>query len=51
MAAIVADTSRSVPELASLSIRALHLDGEARVGLDDGPCPLNALFPADRKLP
>ena len=42
MAAIVADTSRSVPELASLSIRALHLDGEARVDLDDGPCPLGS---------
>jgi hypothetical protein len=40
VAALVADTDRSVPELARLSTRALHLDGAARVDLPDGPCPL-----------
>jgi hypothetical protein len=40
VAALVADTDRSVAELARLSIRALHLDGAARVELPDGPCPL-----------
>jgi hypothetical protein len=40
VAALVADTDRSVPELARLSVRAVHLDGEARIDLDDGPCPL-----------
>jgi len=40
VAALVADTGRSVPELARLSVRALHLDGEASVDLPDGPCPL-----------
>ena len=40
VAALVADTGRSVPELARLSVRALHLDREARVDLADGPCPL-----------
>jgi hypothetical protein len=40
VAALVADTDRSVLELARLSVRALHLDGEARVDLPDGPCPL-----------
>ena len=40
VAALVADTDRSVPELARLSVRALHLDGEARIELADGPCPL-----------
>ncbi len=36
VAALVADTSRSVPELARLSIRALQLDDQARVDLPDG---------------
>ncbi len=40
LAALVADTGRGVPELARLRVSALHLDGEARVELDDGPCPL-----------
>jgi site-specific recombinase XerD len=40
LAALVADTGRTVPELARLSISALHLDGEARVELGDGSCPL-----------
>jgi len=40
LAALVADTDRSVPELARLYVRALHLDGEARVELADGSCPL-----------
>jgi hypothetical protein len=40
VAALVADTDRSVPELARLSISALHLDGRARVELADGACPL-----------
>jgi hypothetical protein len=40
VAALVADTGRSVPELARLSVRALHLDGEASVDLPDGPCRL-----------
>ena len=40
VAALVADTDRSVLELAGLSVKALHLDGEARVDLADGPCPL-----------
>ncbi len=40
VAALVADTGRSVPELARLSVRALHLDGEARVNLADGSCTL-----------
>src|SRR5205807_10102361 len=40
--ALVADTGRGVPELAHLKLSALHLDGEARVELDDGPCPLEA---------
>jgi hypothetical protein len=40
VAALVADTDRSVPELARLSTRALHLDGAARVDLPGGPCPL-----------
>ena len=40
LAALVADTGRGVPELAHLSVSALHLDGEARVELADGPCPL-----------
>jgi hypothetical protein len=40
VAALVADTDRPVLELARLSVRALHLDGEARVDLPDGPRPL-----------
>jgi hypothetical protein len=40
VAALVADTSRTVPELARLRISALHLDGEPRVELADGFCPL-----------
>ena len=40
VAALVAETGRSVPELARLQVRALHLDGEARVDLADGSCPL-----------
>ncbi|HUY50681.1 MAG TPA: hypothetical protein VMV92_34070 [Streptosporangiaceae bacterium] len=40
LAALVADTGRSVPELARLNVRALHLDGAARVELADGSCPL-----------
>jgi len=42
VAALVADTDRTVPELARLKVRALHLDDEARVDLADGPCPLSA---------
>jgi site-specific recombinase XerD len=40
VAALVADTGRSVPDLARLKVAALHLDGEAHVELGDGPCPL-----------
>ncbi|MGO9784458.1 MAG: hypothetical protein ACLPQY_32600 [Streptosporangiaceae bacterium] len=40
LAALVADTGRGVPELAGLHVGALHVDGEARVELADGPCPL-----------
>jgi hypothetical protein len=40
VAALVADTGRGVPELASLGVSALHLDGDARVELADGPCAL-----------
>ena len=40
VAALVADTGRSVPELAHLTTSALHLDGEAHVDLPDGPCPI-----------
>jgi hypothetical protein len=40
LAALVADTDRSVPELARLNVTALHMDGEAHVELADGPCPL-----------
>jgi hypothetical protein len=42
VAALVADTDRSVPELAGLKVKALHLDGEARVELADGDYPLRA---------
>ena len=41
VAALVADTGRGVPELAGLAVGALHLDGEARVELADGPCHLS----------
>jgi hypothetical protein len=40
LAALVADTDRGVPELAHLNVSDLHLDGEARVELADGSCPL-----------
>ena len=40
VAALVADTSRTVPELAQLNVSALHLEDEARVELADGSCPL-----------
>ena len=40
VAALVADTGRTVPELARLNLSALHLEGEARVELADGSCPL-----------
>ena len=40
VAALVADTGRGVPELAGLAVSALHLDGDARVDLADGPYPL-----------
>jgi hypothetical protein len=42
VAALVADTDRSVPELAGLKMGALHLEGEARVELADADCPLRA---------
>ena len=44
VAALVAETGRGVPELARLNVSALHLggeDGEARVELDGGSCPLS----------
>jgi hypothetical protein len=40
MAALVADTSRGVPELARLNVSALHLDGAASVDVADGVCPI-----------
>ena len=40
VAALVADTGRSVPELAHLKVSAMHLDGDAHVQLDDRSCPL-----------
>lgn len=40
VAALVADTGRTVPELAGLKLSAVQLDGEPTVELDDGPCPL-----------
>jgi site-specific recombinase XerD len=40
VAALVADTGHSVPELARLTLSALHLDGQARVVLADGSYPL-----------
>ena len=42
VAALVADTSRTVPELARLKVRALHLDGEAHVELADVSVPLSS---------
>jgi hypothetical protein len=41
LAALVADTERTVPELARLKVRDLHLDGDASVELADGACPLS----------
>ena len=41
VAALVADTGRSVPELARLKVSAIHLDGNAHVQLDDRSCPLS----------
>jgi hypothetical protein len=41
LAAVVADTSRAVPELARLNVSALRLDGEACVELTDGVFPLS----------
>jgi hypothetical protein len=46
MAALVADTDRSVADLARLSTGALHLDGTARVDLADGPYPIRDLTAA-----
>jgi integrase len=40
VAALVADTGRTVPELARLNVAALQLDGGACVELADGTCPL-----------
>lgn len=42
VAALVADTGRTVPELARLKLSALHLDDGARVELTGGSCPLGA---------
>jgi hypothetical protein len=42
VAALVADTSRTVPELARLKISALHLDGEACVELANVSHPLSS---------
>ena len=41
VAALVADTGRSVPELARLKVSAIHLDGNAHVQLNDRSCPLS----------
>src|ERR1700749_4421982 len=41
VAAVVADTGRDGPEPARLDVSALHLDGEARVDITDGSCPLS----------
>ena len=38
--ALVADTGRSVPDLAGLKVTALHLDDPARIELADDPHPL-----------
>jgi site-specific recombinase XerD len=40
VAALVADTGRTVPELARLNISTLHLEDAAHVELADGSCPL-----------
>ena len=40
LAALVADTGRSVPDLARLNVSALHLEGRERIELPDGPVPL-----------
>ena len=42
VASLVADTSRTVPELARLKVGALHLDGEACVELGDVLYPLSS---------
>jgi hypothetical protein len=42
VAALVADTGRTVPELARLNVSALHLEGAAHVELADGSCLLGA---------
>lgn len=43
LAALVADTDRTVPELARLKVAALRLEGDTpQVELSDGPCPLSA---------
>ena len=42
LAALVADTGRGVPELASLNVSALHLDGGASAEVTGGSCPLGA---------
>lgn len=41
LAALVADTGKSVPELARLRVAALHLGNGARVELPGGSCPLS----------
>ena len=41
VAALVADTGRGVPELAHLTVSALHLEDQARVDLGDESCPLS----------
>ncbi len=43
VAALVADTGRSVPDLAGLTVSSLHLTGAdgASVDLPDGPCPIS----------
>jgi integrase len=40
VAALVADTGRSVPELAGLTLAAVHLDENPHIDLDDEPHPL-----------
>jgi hypothetical protein len=40
VAALVADTGRSVPDLADIRLSALHLDGAARLELGDSSYPL-----------
>ena len=40
VAGLVADTGRGVPELAQLTVSALHLDGDAHVDLDGESCPI-----------